>query len=66
MRQIALILCAVAALFAAIAASTAAGSEAEYNSALAAAESANKEAGALKNQWTTTAQKLAAGGRMQS
>jgi hypothetical protein len=38
----------------------AAGSEAEFKSALAAAETANKEAGALKNQWTTTAQQLAA------
>jgi hypothetical protein len=36
------------------------GSEADFQSALAAAEAANKEAGALKNQWTTTAQDIAA------
>jgi hypothetical protein len=36
------------------------GSEAEFQTALAAAEAANKEAGALKNQWTTTAQEIAA------
>jgi hypothetical protein len=33
----------------------AAGSEDEYKAAYAAAEAANKEAGALRNQWTTTA-----------
>jgi hypothetical protein len=60
MRPIPLIPCAAAALFAVIAAGNAAGSETEFNSALAAAESANKEAGVLKNQWTTTAQELAA------
>ncbi len=38
----------------------AAGSEADFQAALAAAEAANKEAGALKNQWTTTAQEIAA------
>jgi hypothetical protein len=36
------------------------GSEADFQAALAAAEAANKEAGALKNQWTTTAQDVAA------
>ena len=34
--------------------------ETQYKSALAAAEVANKEAGTLKNQWTTTSQALAA------
>ncbi len=48
---------------------TAAGSSAlaadeqEFKAALAAAESANREAGALKNQWTTTAQSLNAAKR---
>jgi len=36
----------------------AAASEAQFKAALAAAESANKEAGALKNRWTTTVQEL--------
>ena len=36
-----------------------AGSEADFKAALAAAQVANNEAGALKNQWTTTAQALA-------
>ena len=38
----------------------AAGSEADYKAAYAAAETANKEAGALRDQWTTTASALAA------
>ena len=37
-----------------------AASEADYKSAYAAAEAANKEAGQLRNQWTTTATMLAA------
>ena len=37
----------------------AASSEADFKAAYAAAEAANKEAGALRNQWTTTAQVLA-------
>jgi hypothetical protein len=37
----------------------AAADEAQFSAALAAAEAANKQAGALKNQWTTTAQALA-------
>ena len=36
------------------------GSEADYKAAYAAADSANKEAGALRNQWTTTESTLAA------
>jgi len=36
------------------------GSEADFKTAYAAAEAANKEAGALRNQWTTTAAMLAA------
>ncbi|WGS20491.1 MULTISPECIES: hypothetical protein [unclassified Bradyrhizobium] len=41
-------------------ASALAASEADYKAAYAAAEAANKEAGSLRNQWTTTASKLAA------
>ena len=37
-----------------------AATEADYKAAFAAAEAANKEAGALRNQWTTTASTLAA------
>jgi len=37
-----------------------AASEADYKAAFATAEAANKEAGALRNQWTTTASTLAA------
>jgi hypothetical protein len=38
----------------------AAGSEAEFKAAYAAAEAADKEAFALRNQWTTTSATLAA------
>ena len=38
----------------------AAGSEDDFKAAYAAAEAANKEAGKLRNQWTTTANTLAA------
>ena len=41
-------------------AAVAAGSEDDYKAAYAAAEAANKEAGKLRNQWTTTASTLAA------
>jgi hypothetical protein len=37
-----------------------ASSEADFKAAYAAAEAANTEAGALRNQWTTTAAALAA------
>ena len=37
-----------------------AASEADFKTAYAAAEAANKEAGSLRNQWTTTASTLAA------
>jgi len=36
-----------------------AATEADFKAAYAAAEAANKEAGALRNQWTTTAAALA-------
>ena len=39
----------------------AAGSEDDFKAAYAAADAANKEAGKLRNQWTTTASTLAAG-----
>ncbi len=38
----------------------AAGSEADFKTAYAAAQAANQEAGRLHNQWTTTAATLAA------
>jgi hypothetical protein len=38
----------------------AAGSEADFKAAYAAAEAANKQAGLLRNQWTTTSATLAA------
>ena len=38
----------------------AAGSEDDFEAAYTAAEAANKEAGKLRNQWTTTAATLAA------
>ena len=38
----------------------AAGTQADFDAAYAAAQSAEKGAGALKNQWTTTEQVLAA------
>jgi hypothetical protein len=37
-----------------------AATEADFSAAYAAAETANKEAGSLRNQWTTTAATLAA------
>jgi hypothetical protein len=37
-----------------------AATEADFTTAYAAAETANKEAGSLRNQWTTTAASLAA------
>jgi hypothetical protein len=37
-----------------------AASESDFKAAYAAAEAANKEAGALRNQWTTTAATLVA------
>jgi hypothetical protein len=45
-------------LIAAATSALAAGSEADFKAAFAAAEAANKEAGALRNQWTTTAAAL--------
>jgi hypothetical protein len=49
-----------AAILSASATSLQAATEADYATAYAAAEAANKEAGALRNQWTTTAATLAA------
>ena len=46
--------------FVAGATSLLAASEAEFTGAYAAAEAANKEAGVLRNQWTTTGIALAA------
>ena len=51
---------ALALLAVGVTSARAAGSEDAFKAAYAAAEAANKEAGALRNQWTTTAVTLAA------
>ncbi|MGF6310603.1 hypothetical protein ABIB82_004644 [Bradyrhizobium sp. i1.8.4] len=51
---------AASALLIATATTALAASEADYKAAYAAAEAANKEAGSLRNQWTTTASTLSA------
>ncbi|WP_338829512.1 hypothetical protein [Bradyrhizobium sp. 27S5] len=51
---------AASALLLATATGPLAASEADYKAAYAAAEAANKEAGSLRNQWTTTAATLSA------
>jgi hypothetical protein len=53
------ILLAAGLLIAGATSSLAAGAEADFKAAFAAAEAANKEAGALRNQWTVTAAALA-------
>lgn len=50
----------IAALLIAGAIPAFAASEADFKAAYAAAEAANKEAGKVRNQWTTTAAALAA------
>jgi hypothetical protein len=49
-----------ALLIASASSALAAGSEADFKAAYAAAEAANKQAGLLRNQWTTTVAALAA------
>jgi len=52
-------LCALSTLLLAVATSArAAGSEADYKTAYAAAETANAEAGKLRNRWTTAVKAL--------
>jgi hypothetical protein len=51
---------ALTLLLAGATAAFAAETEADFKAAYAAAEAANKEAGSLRNQWTTTAAALAA------
>jgi murein L,D-transpeptidase YcbB/YkuD len=46
-------------LIAGLTAAQAASAEADFKAAYAAADAANKQAGALRNQWTTTAATLA-------
>jgi hypothetical protein len=60
MRRHLLVAGALALAIVRVAPALAGGSEADFQAALVAAEAANKEAGALKNQWTTTAQEIAA------
>lgn len=47
-------------VLAAVSAAPAAGTEADFKAALAAAEAANRQAAAVRNQWTTTSGELAA------
>ena len=49
-----------ALLIAGASSALAAGSEADFKTAYAAAEAANKQAGLLRDQWTTTSAALAA------
>jgi hypothetical protein len=51
---------AAALLISGASSALAAGSEADFKAAYAAAEAANKDAATLRNQWTTTAATLAA------
>jgi hypothetical protein len=60
MFRAALFSLATVLLMAAAAPALAAGSEADFKAAYAAAEAANKEAAALRNQWTVTAAALTA------
>ena len=60
MCRFAVIRLAALALLAASATSALAASADDFKAALAKAEAANKAAGALKNQWTTTASVLKA------
>ncbi len=59
MRKCILLLAMAGWTAAGVTAVTSAGSEADFKSAIAAAQAANKEAATLKNQWTPTAQALA-------
>jgi hypothetical protein len=60
MTRISVLALASVLLIAGTASVLAASSEADYKTAYAAAEAANKEAGALRDQWTVTATALAA------
>ena len=51
---------AIGLILAAITAAEAVGIQADFDAALTAAQTAEMDAGALKNQWTTTEQVLAA------
>jgi hypothetical protein len=59
MRRISILSLASVLLMATATTVLAASSEADFKAAYAAAEAANKEAGALRNQWTVTAAALA-------
>jgi hypothetical protein len=60
MTRISILVLASVLLTAGATSAPAASSEADYKTAYAAAEAANKEAGALRDQWTVTATALAA------
>jgi hypothetical protein len=59
-KRISALSLATAVLMAGATSVWAASSEADFKTAYAAAEAANKEAGSLRNQWTVTAAALAA------
>jgi hypothetical protein len=59
MREITRALMVSLALVAGATSAVAAGSEADFKTAYAAAEAANKQAAGLRNQWTVTAAALA-------
>jgi hypothetical protein len=60
MTRISILLLASVLLTGGATSAPAANSEADYKTAYAAAEAANKEAGVLRDQWTVTATALAA------
>jgi hypothetical protein len=60
MNTIAILILSLALALMSATSAPAASPEADFNTAYAAAEAAGKEAGRLRNQWTVTAEALAA------
>ena len=59
-KRVSLLLLAFVLAIAGVRSMQAAGSKTDFGTAYAAAEAANKQAGHLRNQWTVTAEALAA------
>jgi hypothetical protein len=59
-KRVSLLLLAFVLAIASVRSMQAAGSKTDFGTAYAAAEAANKQAGHLRNQWTVTAEALAA------
>jgi hypothetical protein len=59
MNTVRLSILSLALVLMSVTSASAASSEADFNTAYAAAEAADKEAGRLRNQWTVTAEALA-------